>query len=217
MTFIAWSTAAGSPMPPHFELESKVEEEDKKIQDAFIKGVLDIEGVFGNNKLTKNGFTVNCNVTAGMDAKNFHLFMMDSIVKLCPDAAVLPCKRVLIIVDRGPGWTKDLSLLVKLKARGFYLHARVPNTMHVAQPTNQNYGLFQSMYRRNLETLVYFSRAQKDNVRQIDFLLLVFGKQTTCYEQVVLEPAHSKALSVANFTALEKNWNCTVYNAVCIR
>ena len=135
--------------------------------------------------------------------KEFHLFIMDSMVKLYPDVAdLLPYKRVLIIVDSGPG-QKDLLLLAKLKVRGFYLHAGVPNTTHVMQPTDQNYRLFKSMYHCNLETLVPFWRAKKDNAsRQTNFLFLVFRNCITSTEQVVLESAYDKqAFSVANSKA----------------
>ena len=50
--------------------------------------------------------TVNCNMKAGMDVEEFRKYILDCIVPLYPDAADKPGKRVLLIVDSGPGRTQ---------------------------------------------------------------------------------------------------------------
>ena len=85
-------------------------------------------------------------------------------------------------------------MLAKLQIRGFYLNARVPNTTHVTQGTDRNYGLFKSVYRENLQKLTNHrvlikeenakrpatDRAadrvkKKTTIKPTNILLLIFG------------------------------------------
>lgn len=152
-------------------------------------------GVYGENKLVENGISVYCNATAGMDAAEFKKYLTDSIVPLYPNASDVYGKRVLLIVDSGPG-RKDAELLAYLRARGFLLHPGVPNTTHVTQPTDQNYGYFKILYQKNLQKLVVYRQSKKETVGQNDFPLLVFGNQENRYEDVPLEKAFEKAFAV---------------------
>ena len=87
-----------------------------------------------------------------MDAVEFEKYLSNRILPLYPDAKDVPLKRVAIIVDSGPG-RLNLQMLAKLRVRGFYLIAGVPNTTHVTQATDRNYGWFKSIYRNNLTKL----------------------------------------------------------------
>ena len=62
-----------------------------------------------------------------------------------PDASDRPDKQVAIIVNSGPGCV-NAEMLAKLRIRGFYLIPGVPNTTHVTQATDKNYGVFKSQY-----------------------------------------------------------------------
>ena len=132
--------------------------------------------MYGENDLIKTGPTVNCNPSAGMDATEFRNFILDAIVPLYPNAAEKDDKHVLSILNSGPG-RKDKKLLSFLAAREFHLLPGVPNTTHVRQPTDQNYGYFKFMCLSNLERLVQYHRSKNNSVRQTDIPLLVFGKR----------------------------------------
>jgi len=145
LTIIAGSTAAGHPLPPHFQLMSVAEDRNKRIENEFVRGISNVVGVYGEDKIVNNGISVNCNATAGMDTVEFKKYLSDSIVPLYSNASDVKGKRVLLIVDSGPG-RKDETLLAYLRARRFLLHPGVPNTTHVTQPTDQNYGYFKTLY-----------------------------------------------------------------------
>ena len=195
ITFIAGSTAAGFLLPPHFELMSAAEDKNKRITTDFVNRMSNVVGIYGENWIVENRISVNCNASAGMDAVEFKKYLMDSIVPLYPNASDVYGKRVLLIVDSGPG-RKDEGLLAFLRARGILLHPGVPNTTHVTQPTDQNYGYFKTLYQKNLRDLVKYRRSKKESVCQLDFLLLVFGNQEDQYENIPLERAFEKAFSV---------------------
>ena len=80
---------------------------------------------------------MNCNAKAGMEAIEFLKYFQTSDMPLYPDAQDTSVKRVLIMVDIGPG-RLDLDMLAKLRACGFYLMSGVPNTTHVTQATDRN-------------------------------------------------------------------------------
>ena len=89
---------------------------------------------------------MRCNAKAGMDTVEFSKYLQTSIMPLYPYAQDTPGKIFLIIVDSGPG-RLDLDMLATLRARGFYLMTGVPNTTHVTQATDRNYGPFKTIYR----------------------------------------------------------------------
>ena len=91
------------------------------------------------------GRTLGANSKAGMDSIDFSEYLFSTILPLFPDAADTPGKRVAIIVDSGPGRVNSI-ILAQLIIRGFYLIPGVPNTTHVTQATDKNYGLFKSVY-----------------------------------------------------------------------
>ena len=85
-----------------------------------------------------------------------------------------PGKRVAIIVDSGPGRV-NADMLARLRIRGFYLIPGVPNTTHVTQPTDKNYGVFKSVYRENLRKLTVHRSKDKKAIKPTDIPLLIFG------------------------------------------
>ena len=67
----------------------------------------------------------------------------------------------LLKVDLGPGW---MNLLTKLRLLGFVLYPYVPNTTHVTQETDQNYGPFKTQFLSNLDLIVDKRLTAKKNL-----------------------------------------------------
>ena len=184
----------GYPVPPHFQVRSLAQtEENKKLDQLLFTHMRNVRGKFGFDQVREHGVTANCNAKAGMDDEEFRKYVMDCIVPLYPDAADKPGKRVLLIVDSGPGRTQ-LKMLADLRAIGIYVKAGVPNTTHITQPTDQNYGMFKSIYRSNLKLLTKHT----ESIKHTSIPLLVFGGDYTNDEGVVLcrlEGAFDEAFS----------------------
>jgi len=71
---IAGSTAAGDPIPVHFQLKSTATEDKKEISHSFadeLDRAGTCEGVWGFRCLTKPSHSANCNASAGMDRDEF--------------------------------------------------------------------------------------------------------------------------------------------------
>ncbi len=98
-----------------------------------------------------------------MDEAEFEKYVKNNIIPLYPDALDIPCKRVLIKVDSGPG-RLNIELLAELRLLGWYLYPGVPNTTAVSQETDQNYGPFKSQFRSNLATITNKRLEQKKSL-----------------------------------------------------
>ena len=72
------------------------------------------------------------NPKAGMDNIELNKYLFSTIVPFYPDAENKAVKRVVVIVDSGPGRVNE-TILAKLRICGFYLIPGVPNTTHVTQ------------------------------------------------------------------------------------
>ncbi len=88
-----------------------------------------------------------------MDKEEFAKYLLNSIVPLFPHAKDKVGHLVLLKVDSGLG-RMNLSLLAKLRMLGFVLYPCVPNTAHVTQETDQNYGPFKTQFLSNLDLIV---------------------------------------------------------------
>ena len=152
-TFIGASTVAGDPLPPYFQLKSTATTDDgNRINAHFNNEVPHVRGQWGFGMVVERGCTANCNLKARMHSVEFSKYLQQAIMPLYPDSQYITGKRVLIIVDSGLG-RYDRDMLVVLRARGFYIVAGVPNTTHVTQPTDRNYGPFKTIFRENLTEL----------------------------------------------------------------
>jgi len=87
---------------------------------------------------------------AGMNAVELEKYFIKAILPLYSDVEDVAKKRVIIKVNSGPGRT-NIAILAYIWGRGIYCYPGVPNTTHVTQETDQNYGLFKSDFRSNLE------------------------------------------------------------------
>ena len=99
--------------------------------------------------------TLGANEKAGMDTKGFAKYLFATMLPLYPDSDDKSGKCIAVTVDSGPGRV-NTDILALLRIRGFYLIPGVPNTMHVTQATDKNYGLFKSVYRENLMKLTEY-------------------------------------------------------------
>ena len=187
-TFIGGSTVKGWPLPVHLQVKSEAQAENIKISLKFLKGSQSVRGKFGFSEMKEAGMTLGANPKAGMDMKEFAKYLFSTIVPLYPDASDRPGKRVAIIVDSGPGRV-NAEMLARLRIRGFYLIPGVPNTTHVTQATDKNYGVFKSVYRDNLSKLTELRCSKKKTIQPTDIPLLIFGAQ----DEVNLRSAFEEA------------------------
>ena len=192
-TFIGGSTMDGYPVPPHFQVRSLARtEQTKKLDTRLFENMRKVFGRWGFDEVTERGVTANCNMKAGMDVEEFCKYVEDCIVPLYPDARDEPGKRVLLIVDSGPGRTQ-VEMLARLRTKGIYVKPGVPNTTHITQPTDQNYGMFKSIYRSNLKLLTQHTTS----IKHTSIPLLVFGGDYTnegvvlCHLQSAFDEAFS--------------------------
>jgi len=109
-----------------------------------------------------------------MNAIELDKYTKKGTLPLCPDASDIPGKRVLLKLDSGPG-RMSLDMLASLRLQGVHVIPGVPNTTHVTQETDQNYGLYKSIYRANLEQLSMVRQRRQKTLTVSDLPLLVFG------------------------------------------
>jgi hypothetical protein len=154
MTMITGSTAAGEALSPHLQFQTKAKTNNMmRLQYDVEEHMPSIWGKFGKDKVCLWPVTFGQNEKGGMDDEEFEKYLLNLIMLLYPIAKDRPGKRVILKVDSGPGRT-NLSLFTKLRLLGFVLYPCMPNTMHVMQKTNQNYGSFKTHFSQTLEDIV---------------------------------------------------------------
>ena len=176
-TLICGSCADGQALPPHFQLCTAAQTvETQTINfDCFLKAP-GIKGTWGFGQETVKYCTFGCNKKGGMDSAELHKYLTQAIMPLYPDAADVPGKRVLIKIDSGPGRNNE-EMLVALRLRGFYLLPGLPNSTHVTQETDQNYGWFKHLYRANLQVLTALCIRFGATLAVSNLVTIVFGGQ----------------------------------------
>ena len=153
-TMISGSTAAGEPLPPHFQFQTSAQSaEAEAIRIETIRYMLDVKGTFGHESEQSFPISLGLNHKGGMDDEEFFEYVKKSIMKLYPDAAPVRGRWVVIKCDSGPGRLNP-DLLAFLRFHGFILYPGVPNTTAVTQETDQSYGPFQSAVRTNLQLII---------------------------------------------------------------
>ena len=201
-TLICGSCADGQALPPHFQLCTAAQTvETQAINfDCFLKAP-GIKGTWGCGEETVKYVTFGCNKKGGMDSEELNKYLTQAIMPLYPDAADVPGKRVMIKIDSGPGRNNE-EMLVSLRLRGFYLLPGLPNSTHVTQETDQNYGMFKTYQRSNLEVLTALCIRFRTTLTVSDLVTIVFGGQvkkentiTGASYNLELEEAFDKAFS----------------------
>ena len=102
---------------------------------------------------------------------------------------------MIVKVNSGPGCT-NIEMLAYLRVLGIYCIPGVPNTTHVTQETDQNYGLFKTIFRSNIETLSQARFDMQKTLQVQDLPLLVFGGIDDV-TKVTLEDSFDQAFSVS--------------------
>ena len=207
-TFIGGSTMSGYPVPPHFQVRSLAQtEQNRKLDADLFKDMRKIRGQFGFDRVKEFGVTAGCNIKAGMDVVEFCKYVENCIVPLYPDAEDVAGKRVLLIVDSGPGRIQ-VEMLARLKLKGIYLKPGVPNTTHITQPTDQNYGLFKSIYRSNLKLLTKHTTS----IKHTSIPLMVFGGDFKDEDGAVLCHLQSAFDEAFSFDRNQEVWRKLGFN-----
>jgi hypothetical protein len=155
-TIICGSNAAGEPFPPHFQLKTLAQTvEGQRIGIDWFANSKSVLAQHGHISPRELPCTFGMNEKAGMNAIELHKYIQNSILPLYPDIEDRPGKRVQLKVDSGPG-RLHIEMLTELRLKGCYVVPGVPNTTAKTQETDQNYGLFKSVYRTNLRKLSQF-------------------------------------------------------------
>eukprot|EP00536_Pseudo-nitzschia_multiseries_P000904 jgi/Psemu1/2092/gm1.2092_g len=172
-TAVADSTAAGDPIPLHFQLKSNATKKKKRISKSFAdelnksrtcSGVWSIPGATVESP-TMMPHTVNCNPAAGIDSVEFHKYFETSIMPLFPDAQ--------------PAKGKYL-----LSRKGILLIAGVPNTTHVTQVMGMSFNPFKTAFCSNNKKLHAYRPANNQTVKTCEIPALIFGHKESATLQL---------------------------------
>ena len=153
-TMITGSNAAGDPIPPHLQFQTKAKtNEQMKLDYDVVENMPLVRGQFGCDEVRLWPVTFGCNEKEGMGNDEFKKYLMNSIVPLYPHARNRAGHCVMLKVDSGPG-RMNLNLLARLRRLGFIMYPCVPNSTHVTQETDQLYGPFKTQFLKNLDLMV---------------------------------------------------------------
>ena len=196
-TFIGGSNAAGEALPPHFQFSTTAKTgERQRIKTDVAEHMHQVFGRWGFDEERWMSVTFGMNEKGGMDDEELEKYLFNSVVPLYPDAEDMMGKRVLIKIDSGPGRTNEV-MLANLRLLGFYLYPGVPNTTSVSQETDQNYGLFKSIFRENLDSIVQGRLAanKSTSIKSSLIGLLVFGGEDPETKQGSFKNAFAQSFS----------------------
>jgi hypothetical protein len=103
-TIIFGSSAAGEPLPPHFQLKSLAQSAElQRMSTSWFKNTHSILVKFGYKEKQERPCTFGMNEKAGMNSIELDKYIANSILPLFPDMEDVAGKRVLLKVDSGPG------------------------------------------------------------------------------------------------------------------
>ena len=134
-TMVGGTFASGEKFPEHFQLPTDAKSKDNEgIYLEFLEDMLSTRAMYLGKEHKLWSATHNVNEKGGMNKDDFAAYIMRNFVPLvADDAADIPGKRVVLLVDGGPGRTNK-QLLMDLKSRGIYLYpCGPPNTTHILQ------------------------------------------------------------------------------------
>eukprot|EP00536_Pseudo-nitzschia_multiseries_P005316 jgi/Psemu1/12303/gm1.12303_g len=172
-------TASGDPIWFRFQLKSLAEEGKRQISVVFTNQ-LDIARCscvgtsWGLGSKGLKPHTTYYNPTAGMDSVKFQKYVDMRIISFYPDAQPANRKWVLLTVNSGLGRLNP-KLLQLLSQKGFILLLGVPNTMHITQVTDQNFGPFKTVFYDNQRKPHASHHAEGRTVKMCSIPSLVFS------------------------------------------
>ena len=152
VTIVCGSSAAGDPVPPHFQFTSTADAENMKMKIDIVEHLPNIHAKFGHDDVTEFTPTVAGNKKGGVDNQAFEICINKNIRAPHPDVCDAPGKRVIVKVDGGAGRLNG-KLLATLAADGIRMCPSLVNNTHVSQETDQSYGLFKSVFAANLHKI----------------------------------------------------------------
>jgi hypothetical protein len=139
------------------------------------------------------------NEKGSMNKEELDNYFMNNFVKLWPDKADTPGKRVCALIDGGPGRTNE-EMLTKLRIMGILLFpAGPPNTTQLLQIMDQLFGLLKTIFFANFDALwehrlgLPAADALHERVGRNDIGILLFGGQLP--DGTILRDAFNGALS----------------------
>jgi hypothetical protein len=194
-TLICGSSAAGQPLPPHFQLKSEAKAENQRFSIEHLENQKMVFTHLGGLQPKEYSTTFGFNEKAGMNEIEFWKFLEATIPRWFPDVENKKGLRVIIKVDSGPG-RKNYEKLAKFRLMGIYVIVGVPNSTAVTQETDQNYGPFKQMYYVNLEILVKFRIERSMTLTMLDIGKLVFGCEGKEGEDPKLHDAFSAGFGI---------------------
>jgi hypothetical protein len=174
---IMGSIAAGEALPPYFQFQTAAQtDENESIRNECLRYILDVVGFFGHKEKQQMPVLFGMNAKGDMDEDEFFEYLQKLIMPLYPDLAPMNGKWVVLKCESGPGRLNE-KLLAMLQYHGFILFPGIPNMTAVSQETDQNYGPFQSQFRKNLQIVVDRRIKQKKVVNLVPWVvgLIVFG------------------------------------------
>ena len=208
-TMVTGSTAAGEPIPPHFQFSTKAKNEDhERIRLEMVHFFRKVKGKFGCEEVRPWSVTIGLNEKGGMDDDEFYKLVKTNIIPLYPDMKDEPGARVMAKVDSGPGRLAQ-RLLTYCRNLGLYLYPSVPNSTAVSQETDRNYGPFKHYFRVELDNLMTARIDANEGTNMPPWMigLLVFGKNA--------DPISGYYVSTSPFAlAFSKEQNLKAWAAV---
>ena len=142
-TMVSGGFASGEKFPEHFQLPSDAQLDNQGFGIDFIEDMHSTRGRYLNHTIAGRLFssTYGVNEKGGMNKDDFGEYIMKNFVPLViNDCADVDGKRVVLLVDGGPGRTNE-EMLIKLKLLGIYLYpAGPPNTTHILQVSETTEG-----------------------------------------------------------------------------
>jgi hypothetical protein len=181
-TMVCGICANGDTLPPHIQYNSDAQDPDNYgVRVGWLDNMPTGNGHFGFAYYHDDILaTFAVNEKGGMDTEYFFKYLCENIIKLFPDAADVPGLRVLLKCDGGPG-RLDLDMIAYMRIRGFYIITSVPNTTAVSQECDLAFGVFKSLYRKNLQSLCNerFVLGQPLSLTKMDFPILINGREAS--------------------------------------
>jgi hypothetical protein len=206
-------TMGGQPIAPHFVLPTEAMLENQQINKAFILQMKRIafdmlfrpDFLSPEERVTFFPATIGMNEKGSMNKEELDNYFMNNFIKLWPDKADAPGKRVCALIDGGPGRT-NAEMLTKLRMLGILLFpAGPPNTTQLLQIMDQLFGLLKSIFIANFDALwehrlcLPASHALHERVGRNDIGILLFGGEIP--DGPILKDAFNHALSTARITS----------------
>ena len=179
-TMVAGTFASGEKFPEHFQIPSDAKDRNNEgFSVEFIEDMLHTKAQYLHSKTKTFSPSYGVNVKGGMNKEDFGEYILKNFAPLvAPDTCDKPGKRVMLLVDGGPGRTNE-EMLHQLRMMGIYLFpSGPPNTTHILQVLDMLFGPFKTAYFDNLESLWEYRQNNPDipsTITRNDVGLLVYG------------------------------------------